>query len=252
MNVLAPPDQQTKLVDAAAAAGVPWIIPNEFGGDGTNEQGGKDVFLGPPKKAVRDHIEELGASAWLGIACGFWYEYSLGGGPYRYGFDLKNKTVKMFDEGATPIDTSTWPQTGRQVANLLALKALPEDEHDTSPCLAQYRNRFVFAASFTVTQQEMFASVLRVTGGRKEDWTVTHVPVKEVYQEGVKMLQSGNRKGFVQLLYSRLFFPDGYGNHGSLVGLDNEKLGLPKEDLDEFTKEAIRLAESGYFDGELA
>ncbi|MCJ1434213.1 hypothetical protein MMC27_003580 [Xylographa pallens] len=249
MAVTAAPEQQTKLIEAAAAAGVPWVLPNEFGGDGLNEQAGKDVFLGPAKKAVRDHIEKLGKSSWIGIACGFWYEYSLGGGPYRYGFDFKKKTVTMYDDGTARLDTSTWPQTGRQVANLLGLKLLPEDEHDTSPCLAHFRNKFVYGSSFNISQKEMLEAVLRVTGDSADDWKVTHVPAKEAYQEGLKSLQSGNRAGFAQLLYSRSFFPDGAGNFAA-TGLDNDKLGLPKEDLDEFTKEAVRLRMSGYFDGE--
>ncbi|MCJ1377840.1 hypothetical protein MMC17_000936 [Xylographa soralifera] len=250
MGVTAPPGQQTKLVEAAAAAGVPWVLPNEFGGDGLNEEAGKDIFLGPPKKAVRDHIEKLGKSSWIGIACGFWYEYSLGGGPYRFGFDFKNKTVTIYDDGTTRINTSTWPQTGREVANLLGLKVYPEDEHDKSPCLAHFRNTFVYGSSFTISQNEMFESVLRVTGDSVNDWKVTHVPVKEAYQEGIKMFQSGNRAGFAQLMYSRTFSSDGAGNYGATRGLDNDKLGLPKEDLDEFTKEGIRLRMSGYFDNE--
>ncbi|MCJ1405779.1 hypothetical protein MMC11_009009 [Xylographa trunciseda] len=250
MGVMAPPAQQTKLVEAAAAAGVPWIIPNEFGGDGLNEEAGNDIFLREAKKAVRDHIEKLGKSSWIGIACGFWYEYSLGGGPYRYGFDFKKKTVTMYNDGNTRINTSTWPQTGREVANLLGLKILPEDEHDQSPCLAHFRNKFVYGSSFTISQKEMFESVLRVTGTSANDWKVTHVPAKEAYQEGLKRFQSGDRSGFMQLLYSRAFFPDGAGNFEASRGLDNDKLGLPKEDLDEFTKEAVRLRESGYFDSE--
>ncbi|MCJ1396351.1 hypothetical protein MMC18_009241 [Xylographa bjoerkii] len=248
MGVTAPPDQQTKLIEAAAAAGMPWVLPNEFGGDGLNEEAGKDAFLGPPKKAVRDHIEKLGKSSWIGIACGFWYEFSLGGGPYRYGFDFKKKTVTMYDDGTMRLNTSTWPQTGREVANLLELKVLPEDEHDKSPCLADFRNKFVYCSSFTISQKEMFESILRVTGASADDWKVTYVPVKEAYQDAVKRMQSGDLTGFAQAMYSRFFFPDGAGNYGASRGLDNDKLGLPKEDLDEFTKEAIRLAESGYFD----
>jgi len=250
MGVTAPPDQQTKLIEAAAAAGVPWVIPNEFGGDGLNEKAGKDIFLGPAKKAVRDHIEKLGKSSWIGIACGFWYEFSLGGGPYRYGFDFKKKTVTMYDDGTTLLDTSTWPQTGREVANLLLLKILPEDEHDKSPCLAQFQNNFVYASSFTISQKDMFESVLRVTGASADDWKVTHMPAKEAYDEGMKKFQSGDRSGFMLLMYARSFFPDGAGNFEASRGLDNDKLGLPKEDLDEFTKEGIRLSEIGYFDNE--
>ncbi|KAJ9658205.1 hypothetical protein H2201_007878 [Coniosporium apollinis] len=232
MGVTAPPDQQTKLIEAAAAANVPWIIPNEFGEDGLNEELGKDILLGPPKKKDRDHIEKLG------------------GGPYRYGFDFKNRTVTFFDDGTTRINTSTWPQTGRSVANLLALKVLPDNESDKSPCLADFRNKFVYVSSFTINQEEMFESVLRATGTSLDHWQVTHAPVKEYYREGVEQLKRGNRVGFAKLLYSRMFFPDLAGNFEATKGLDNDKLDLPKEDLDEFTKVGIHLAESGYFDNE--
>jgi hypothetical protein len=136
------------------------------------------------------------------------------------------------------------------VANLLGLKVLPDDENDKSPCLANFRNKFAYISSFTINQKEMFDSVLRVTGTSSNDWKVTHVQVKEYYQEGVEQLQSGNRIGFVKLLYSRMFFPDSAGNFEARKGLDNDKLGLPKEDLDEFTKVGVHLAESGYFDKE--
>lgn len=247
MGVTAPPDQQKKLIEAAAAANVPWVIPNEFGGDGLNEEAGKESLIGPPKKEIREYIEKLGKSSWIGIACGFWYEFSLGGGPDRYGFDLKNHTATFFDDGNTRLNTSTWPQTGRIVANLLGLKVLPDDKADQSPSLADFRNKFVYASSFTINQKEMFDSILRVTGTSSNDWKVTHVPVREYYQKGAEQLQSGEFAGFSKMLYSRSFYPDSFGNFEAAKGLDNDKLGLPKEDLDEFTKVAINLAESGYF-----
>jgi hypothetical protein len=96
----------------------------------------------------------------------------------------------------------------------------------------------------------MFNSVLRVTSGSLGDWKVTHVPVKEYHQEVVEQFQGGNLIGFAKLLYSRMVFPDLAGNFRVLEGLDNDKLGLPKEELDEFTKIAVNLAESGYFGNE--
>ena len=249
MSPMAPPGQHAKVLEAAAAANVPWILPNEWGTDGLHEESGKDNFLGAAKKGDRDLIEKLGKSSWIGVACGFWYEFSLGGGTSRYGFDVKNQTVTFFDDGTTRLNTSTWPQTGRAAAKLLNLKILPDDENDKSPCLANYRNTFVYASSFTVNQKEMFESLLRVTGSSPDNWKISYRPVKEIYQEGVKELQSGKLEGFVKLLYSRMFFPDHAGLFEETRGhLDNDNLGLPKEDLDEYTKEAIRLAESGYFD----
>ena len=239
LSVFAPQDQQVKLIKAAADAGVPWIVPNEYGGDGTNEQLNKDTIVGVRKKEERDLIEKLGVSSWLGIACMFWYEFSLSGGPERYGFDFKNQSVVFFDDGTTRLDTSTWPQCGRAVANLLALKLLPDDENDKSPTLSQYRNKYMRISSFNLNQKEMLESVMRVTGTKESDWKITHEPAKERYDSGMAELQKGNRVGFARLLYSRIFFPDSPWN---FQGLDNENLGLPKEDLDEFTKIAVQMS----------
>lgn len=98
----------------------------------------------------------------------------------------------------------------------------------------------------------MFASVLRVTGDKESDWTISYQPVVERFQQGKAEMQKGNMMGFAQLLYARAFFPDGAGNFGTAAGLDNEKLGLQKEDLDEATKFGIHLHESGHFEEERA
>ncbi|KAF4625823.1 hypothetical protein G7Y89_g12344 [Cudoniella acicularis] len=250
MNVMAPPDTQSKLIAAAADANIPWVLTNEFGSSGYNEAADADTFLGPAKKAVRAQVESLGKSSWVGICCGFWYEFSLGGGDYRYGFDFKKKTALFYDDGTTRLNTSTWPQVGRAVANLLSLKVLKEDENDKGPCLTDYKNKFAHISSFAVNQQEMFESILRVTNKKESDWKITKKPAKDVYDEGKEMFKGGNRMGFGKMLYSRYFFPDKAGLFEEVTGLDNERLRLPKEDLDEFTKVAIGLAESGYFDHE--
>ncbi|MCJ1472799.1 hypothetical protein MMC13_001448 [Lambiella insularis] len=243
MAVTAPPDQQDKLVEAAAAANVPWVLPNEFGGDPLHLEYKKDTMLGEPKAKALKHIEQLGKSSWIGIVCGFWYEYSLSFSHVTYGFDLKDRTVTFFDDGNTPINTSTWPQTGRAVAKLLGLKILPDDEDDKSACLASFKNKFVYVSSFNISQKDMLDSVMRVTGTSLTDWKVNHEPVKERFAAGQEELKSGNRLGFTKLLYARTFFPDQCGNFEKTRGLHNDILGLPKEDLDESTKIAIKMAE---------
>lgn len=50
------------------------------------------------------------------------------------------------------------------------------------------------------------------------------------------------------MLYARNFYPESSGLFQETRGLDNDKLGLPKDDLDEYTKVATKLAESGYFE----
>lgn len=243
MGVTAPPEQQTKLIEAAAAAEVPWILPNEWGPDGENVQLGKDIFLGEKQSRYRALIERLGKSSWISIACSFWYEFSLSGGVDTYGFDIKNRTVTFIDDGEVKINTSTWPQCGRGTAGLLGLKVLPDDENDQSPNLAQFRNRFVYISSFLVSQKDMLDSVMRVTRTTLQDWKIRTEPHKERYESGVAEMKKGNRAGFARLLYTRVLYPDGCGDFETSKGLHNDILKLPKEDIDEYTKVALQMAE---------
>lgn len=239
MNNMAPPDTQTKLIDAAAAAGVPWVLPNEFGGDPYDVQKGKDGIVGAMKVPFREQIERLGKSNYIGLACSFWYEFSLGGGPNRYGFDFDDRSLVIMDDGKTKINTSTMPQVGRAVASLLSLKILPDDKDDKSTNLVDFKNKAVYISSFTVSQQDMLDSVLRVTGTKLDDWKITHTTAKDYWKSGQEVFKAGDVAGFIRLLYARAFFPDDPENYETTKGLHNEILGLPQEDLDEFTKFGI-------------
>jgi saccharopine dehydrogenase-like NADP-dependent oxidoreductase len=112
LGVTADRGQANKFVDAAIEAGVPYVIPNEYGGNYADEELGRDTGLSAPILAMRKYIEEEGAgkTAWIAISCGFWYEYSLSGAEFRYGFDFKERTLTLYDEGKRHITTSTWPQ----------------------------------------------------------------------------------------------------------------------------------------------
>ncbi len=246
MAVMAPKDTQTKLIDAAVEAGVRWVMPNEWGGDlNSNEGLQKDTFLGEPSKAIRAYIEKVGGETthWVGLACGFWYEFSLAGTDARYGFDFEKKEVTFYDEGENRIYTSTWPQVGRAVAKLLSLKVLPEDENDKEPTLSDWKNAAVYVSSFHINQREMFESVLRATGDSEKDWTIKHENVEERYKRGLSLMQQGQMVGFGILLYARHFFDDVTKDFGKKN--DNEKLGLPEESLDEATKVGVEMAKNG-------
>ena len=91
----------------------------------------------------------------------------------------------------------------------------------------------------------MLESAIRVTGTKLDDWKVTKVTVKDHYKSGVEKFQKGNWDGFGQLLYTRDFYPESRGNYEASRGLHNDVLDFPKEDLDEFTKLAVQMAEKG-------
>ncbi|KAI1327085.1 putative oxidoreductase CipA [Xylariaceae sp. FL0255] len=240
---------EEKLMDAAVEAGVQWVMPNDWGCDETNSALMRDSEVLSRRRAeIRRHMEEAARAAggrtnWIGMCCGFWYEFSLAGTEARYGFDFEKKSVTFFDDGLTLTNTSTWPQVGLAVANLLSLKILPDSDDDVSPCLSRYANRFIFVSSFYLTQKDMFESVLRVTGDSRDEWKISREPSVDRYQRGVQMVHNGQRVGFLIAAYARIFCQDGVGDFNDK--LDNEALGLPEESLDNATREAVRMALAG-------
>ncbi|PLB48511.1 NAD(P)-binding protein [Aspergillus steynii IBT 23096] len=243
MAVMAPRDTTVKLIRAAAKAKVPYVQPNWFGHDSQNPKLLDESMLS--HRSACAEIERLGVSSYLLLNCNFWYEFSLGGGPDRYGFDFHKRSLILFDDGNTVINTSTWPQCGRALASLLSLKELPDDEADKSPTLSRFRNGPVYVSSFRVSQRDMFESVKRVTGTTDADWTITHESSEERWKEGQAVVKQGDfLGGFAKQLYSRMFFPNGDGDFESKRGLHNGLLGLPVEDLDEYTALGVRMGEN--------
>ncbi|KAJ5126422.1 hypothetical protein N7448_005724 [Penicillium atrosanguineum] len=236
MAPTAPRDTHSKLVQAAAKAGIRYVMPNGYGGDIENIELGEDTMLGPVAKANRDEIERLGMQ-WITICCGFWYEYSLAGGDARFGFDFDKRCLTIYDDGNTKNSMSTLSQVGRAVAKVLSLNELHEDENDKSLTLSTFLNKGVYIKSFVVSQNEIFESVKRVTGTSDADWTVTREATKKRYEDGLALVKGGNMAGFSKLLYARAFYPDDPSNCS--VKAQNELLGLPEESLDKFTQVGI-------------
>lgn len=238
MAPTAPRDTHSKIVQAAAKAGVPYIMPNGYGPDIDNVKLCQDTLLGPVAKANRDEIERLGMQ-WITVCCGFWYDYSLAGGEARFGFDFDRRSLTIYDDGNTKISTSTLAQVGRAVAKVLSLKELPEDENDSSLTLSTFLNKGVYIKSFVVSQNDMFESVKRVTGTTDAEWTITHENTKKRYEDGMAQVKVGNMAGFGKLLYARTFYPDESSDLSEKA--QNDRLGLPDENLDEATKAGVEL-----------
>lgn len=243
----APRETHSKLVQAAAKAGVPYVIPNGYADDIDDVKLGEETMLGPTAKANRDQIERFGMQ-WINICCGFWYDYSLAGGETRFGFDFDKRTLTVYDDGNTKNSTSTLSQVGTAVARLLSLQVLPDDENDKSLTLSRFLNKSLYIKSFVVSQNDMFESVKRVTGTTEADWTVTHEASRKRYEDGLAQVKGGNMAGFSKLLYARAFYPD---NPSDMSGkTQNELLGLPVENLDEATRAGMDLVKDLTLRGE--
>ncbi len=240
LSVTAAPGTHDKQVRAAAAAGVRFVMPNNYGNGLAGEKLHADMGYGHvlPQTAL---VSELGMQV-IVLSCGFWYEWSLGCGEPCYGIDLVHRTAVLYDDGEVKILTSTWAQCGRAVAAALSLNVLPADEKDAAtgpPTLSRFFDG-LFVSSFFVSQRDMLASAQRVTGTTDADWTVTTENSRDRWTRGRQDMMKGDRAGFARAMYARIFWPSRDGQYET----QNDLLGLPKEDLDAATREALRMVEN--------
>ena len=163
-----------------------------------------------------------------------WYEFGLGGGGNGLGFDIKNRTASMYDEGNNKTVTTTFSQVGRAVAALLSLPVT-----GSSPCLSDWSNKFFYIESFFLSQNDILASLKRVTGTKDSDWKVSYRNGFEAVAEGNKQLAKGNFRGGIDVIYGTVFLPGKGGDYSQTKGTANKALGLPVEDLDEVTSKVV-------------
>jgi hypothetical protein len=231
-----PEDTHRKLVEAAAEAGVRYVMTNAYGVDVYGKPDLLDAL--PVGKAIVENIEHAAKSGltWFSMFTGPWYEYSLSDGA-DLGIDKKNRTVTFFDDGKKPINFTTIAQVVRAAVALLNLKILPENKDDKSVTLSQFFNGPVYVSSFHLSQEDILDSIKRVTGERDNDWSVSFESSKERYEDGMKLISEGNPAGFAKAIFARAH----YGTDGT-YDTHNDLLGLPKEDLDEATGVAVNYA----------
>ncbi|KAK3302865.1 uncharacterized protein B0T15DRAFT_437868 [Chaetomium strumarium] len=239
LAVRAPPDTHRKLVRAAAATGVPYVMPSFYGSDIRNPKLASEAF-GAVIKAQLDEMESLGLS-YVSLACGTWYEWSLALGDAWFGFQIKDRKVTFFDDGKTIVNVSTWEMCGRAVAALLSLP-----ESGASPSLSDWKNEPVYIRSFQVSQRDILDSLHRVLNTTDEDWVISYEPAGKRAQDGLEEFSKGIITGMAKNMYAKLFIRSKAGELDYAEGLANEVLGLPEESLDGATKRAVEMVESGW------
>ncbi|KAH7211401.1 hypothetical protein DER44DRAFT_194403 [Fusarium oxysporum] len=227
--VLMPPlaqlvELQEPAIRAAANAGVPYILPSEFGPDPFAVQLVEENELLIAKKRIRDLIESIGVSSWISIAVGPWLDAGLNQG--LWGIDAKTRKATIWRGADAKINTATISHTAEAVAAVLSL---PEAE------LAKYKNKAVYTPSFHLTQREILDAVQRATGTTDADWDIMTRDVNEVAREYEDKISQGDGVApFVKFFITH--FLEGHGgdfNHKvHSTELEKlEQLGLHKEDL---------------------
>jgi uncharacterized protein YbjT (DUF2867 family) len=214
---------QYPLIRAAAKAGVPYVLPCEFGSDPTHVKMNTELDMMNAKRPFRTLIEELGVSSWIGVINNPWVEFSIRLG--LYGIDLTKRTAAFYDDGDVKVNITTLTRVGESLA---ALFSLPDEE------LKKYRNQFVYLSSFYVSQRDILASAIRATGTSEKDWKITRLSTDEVLEASRK--PDADTLAMMMSLFA-VVFKDGYGGDYNHKVLD---LGLEQEDLDALMKKLAK------------
>jgi hypothetical protein len=98
-------------------------------------------------------------------------------------------------------------------------------------------NKYMFIDSFTVSQNQVLASLEKATG---EKWEVKHVDAEEEKKIGLEKMSKGDFGGAMSLI-QYINCVDGHGtNYLQYEESADELLSLPKQNLDDVVAELVK------------
>lgn len=229
------------MIEAAAKAGVKWILPTEYAGDGMNEAMVNAVPVFHPKRAARQQIEELSKQPgceglkWIGVATNPWLEASLQRG--LFAINPKEKKATLYPDGGK-FNTSTLDLVGLGMARLLSLPITVPSNPRAS--LEHYGNNFVYLSSFLVSQTQILESIQRVTKISDSEWDIDRSKtIKQWIADSREAMGKGNMMAGLGLTFA-VYMGEGMGgDYDAKAREDREVLGLPEENLDECVRKAV-------------
>lgn len=217
--------EQIKIIDAAAAAGVKRFIPSDFGCDSADGTIGDVVPALRPKVEAATHLQTKagqGDFSWTTIVNGSFFDWAFNI-PGALGWNLPKRTATIFDGGDIPYEATTLAQVARAVAAVLS-----SAEH-----LDASKNRHVYINSFTTTQNDVLKALEAATG---EKFAVTQATRKELVDSAPQ-----GPAATMSLIAAMIYGYPRDLNHYSQYpgGVWNERLGLPRENVDDSVREIV-------------
>jgi hypothetical protein len=138
---------------------------------------------------------------------------------------VQKRTATIWDDGTVRFSATNIATVGLAVA-----RALQRAD--------QTANKYLYVASFTITQNELLAALQKATGGA--EWTVTRTTLDEKVKFGQERLQQGDFwSALGPLILAAGVYSADSGSNFEPYGLSNELLDLPKEDLQESVEKAV-------------
>ncbi|KAL9101072.1 MAG: hypothetical protein Q9163_003620 [Psora crenata] len=98
-----------------------------------------------------------------------------------YCIDIPGRKAQIYDDGSNAVTTTTVPASRPRHRRSTKLPVhMPSPSPSSLPSLSDYKNKFVYMTSFSLSQIGMLAAAQRATNTQMTDWTVTHIPVGQV------------------------------------------------------------------------
>ncbi|KAK4507375.1 hypothetical protein PRZ48_001110 [Zasmidium cellare] len=212
---------QPKLIEAAAKAGVKYIVPNEYSLDGLSKPAADHPIV-KGKVATRELVKEKGMK-FISPVTGPWTELSITWG--LFGIDVRNRRATLYND-AGENNTASIGQVGLTIAKVLSLPVTSQDNPRAS--VEHYANNFIYISSFCTTQGKIFEAVKKATSTSDADWEIKHSTISKLANADM-----------MSQLYS-FYMGDGRGgNFDAKATEDRKTLGIEEEDLDEVVKGAL-------------
>lgn len=140
------------------------------------------------------------------------------------GYNLKEQKATVFSHGNDTWSTTRLTTIGLAVKNAMLI---PD----------QTANRYLYIDSFTVSQNQVLASLEKVAGKK---WEVTHADAEEAKKTGLEKMSKGDFSGAMSLIRYINFVDGNGGNYIEYEKSANELLSLPKQTLDEVVEEIVK------------
>jgi NmrA-like family len=179
------------------------------------------------KRAVVERIEAHPELTWTAVITGLFFDFGFERA--ATGIDAKTGKAIIWDDGNVPFSTSNLKIIGETLVKLLTDSTAYEDS----------KNKYIYTASHTTTQNEVLAAAEKATGKKFE---VTNVNGAEIVAQNGEKVAKGDLSGIYPLLQALALTKiegEALSDYRSL-GIFNDKHGVKDVPLEEDVKGLVQ------------
>ncbi|EHK23109.1 uncharacterized protein TRIVIDRAFT_27827 [Trichoderma virens Gv29-8] len=219
---------QFRIIDAAIAAGVRRYVPSEYGLNNMRRDAQALNLVFHDKGKIQEYLRakaQAGVIEWMSISCGMWIRWSMAHD--FLGMHIGERRFVFWDDGEGYFSCTTEENSAQGLVNALLTAGTDRDV---------WKNTNVYLSDFAITQKQLLEAIERIQGVK---YTTESIDGHKFIEEKQAAVAAGNATATFDLIETG-FVTGRYGGHLEKEGeIQNDKLGLPKQTLDEVVKAAL-------------